>query len=384
MSNLTSISLFAGGGISTIGLAQAGFECIGAIEYNPHPQHGAEHVIAEWCAKNVTKNVICRPVQDVDYRQFAGVTLLQASPPCPSFSQAKSGGAETKEDIQCAEAVARAIRDSCPRLVIIENVSAYQRSASFKLICDTLDDCGYWWKAETLNANDFGVPQSRVRLILRAALGAMVPPLLSKPGGGGGWYAAVEDILPEFPESKFADWQIERLPVNVQSVLIDSKNAGQEFGKRHRTADEPAFTIGVIDRPSHLPRAFIADLSNPRGNGITVRMADEPMTTILAKAMRRPSDAPRAFLVDCVERDQMTVRMDAEPSHTITASCMRRPINTPKAYVVSITVRGLARWQTIPDSYEFPKDNRLAGRIIGNGWPSEHARRTALSLMEAL
>jgi site-specific DNA-cytosine methylase len=37
-----------------------------------------------------------------------------------------------------------------------------------------------------------------------------------------------------------------------------------------------------------------------------------------------------------------------------------------------ITPRGLARFQSIPDSYALPEDNpRLACEIIGNGVPSK-------------
>ena len=44
--------------------------------------------------------------------------------------------------------------------------------------------------------------------------------------------------------------------------------------------------------------------------------------------------------------------------------------------------RCMARWQTMPDSYELPANNELSGKIIGNGVPCEFARRLANSLSE--
>lgn len=42
-----------------------------------------------------------------------------------------------------------------------------------------------------------------------------------------------------------------------RAYLVDSRNTNQEYGKLHRTGDEPAITVTVNDRPSHMPRAWL-------------------------------------------------------------------------------------------------------------------------------
>lgn len=54
--------------------------------------------------------------------------------------------------------------------------------------------------------------------------------------------------------------------------------------------------------------------------------------------------------------------------------------NIPRAWlsqgkVVALTVRALARLQSIPDSYQLPEKNSLGCRIVGNAVPPLLMRR---------
>lgn len=71
------------------------------------------------------------------------------------------------------------------------------------------------------------------------------------------------------------------------------------------------------------------------------------------------------------------------PIFTITASFRKAATRMQiGGRVLTASRRCLARWQTVPDGYELPANDALAGKIIGNGVPCEFARRLATHLME--
>lgn len=274
-------------------------------------------------------------------------TVLHASPPCPSFSLAKQGRRETAYDISLAKATARFIEELRPQFFTLENVYGYRKSKSWAIIADTLNRCGYWYDLAHVNAADAGVPQTRKRMIVRAALGQMVPPL-PPPEPWIGWYDSIRDLIPTLPESQLADWQ-ERglgtlwdLPAQAGTTLIDS--AGYP--------DENEVII------------------------LVTRRADEPANTVVASHARRPM---RAFLVggqyggpfDDVRRLRpVQVRMQDEPAFTVTAQNKGDwRAWLAQGRVVQMTPRALARFQSFSDSYILPDDKRLACRVIGMAVP---------------
>src|ERR1700722_9194897 len=98
----TALVLFGGGGLASIGLMDAGFDCVAAVEINTDHKHGKPDVIAQYYSKNLPGEVVVAPVQDVDYRRFKGVDLVQSSPPCINASIAKTDGKECELDKELA------------------------------------------------------------------------------------------------------------------------------------------------------------------------------------------------------------------------------------------------------------------------------------------
>ena len=208
---MTFGSLFSGGGGADIGAIAAGLTPIWGVEYRED--------IAGVYAKNIGDHIIVSDVCNVDPSSLPRPDVLWASPPCPSFSVAKSGGKETEGDIAVANAVCRFIRVHTPDYFFLENVQGYAKSQSLAMIRATLTELGYWHGESVLNSADYGVPQTRKRLILRASRDGWLMPM---PGGGRwtGWYEAIEDLIPTLPESQLAPWQIRRLPKELTGSLI--------------------------------------------------------------------------------------------------------------------------------------------------------------------
>lgn len=320
-----SASLFTGGGGFDIGAMQAGYKPVWGIEIEPQ--------IAEYAERNIKDfRVIVSDVSTVDYSILPCVDHLHLSPVCKNASVANSQGGEAPEDIEAARASCRAIEAIQPETVTLENVWAYRDFEAFHLIIRCLIENGYrldWWH---LNAADYGVPQTRKRLILIADKNRQPqrpqPTHSETPDMFGvykpwiGWYEAIEDLLPELPESQFAPWQLERLPDELQTMAVSNQGFGDSFvvGSQYGRFSE------VHNRPPQ------------------TRLWNDPYFALTASGAAHGDQ--RAFI----------------------------------GHVVKLTPRALARFQSFPDWYDLPDANGLACKIVGNAVPCLLAQRIMESL----
>ena len=354
-------TLFSGGG-GAEALLRSHINFVHAVEYDAH--------IAAVYAANIGPHVQVARVEDVDYSLWGALDYLHASPVCKEYSAAKTNGAEGEGDLSSAAAVVRCLEATQPRVFTLENVGAYQHGQAFRLIVQWLNHNGYMWHAEVLNAADFGVPQTRRRLILRAVRDALLP-TLPPPVKWVGWYAAIEDLIPELPESQFAPWQEKRLPqeLTCEPFMVGGANTSDDqaaAGVGVSLRAQPTRTVNASNAQHW--RAFIVDgQTNDAGACVTVPHSDAPMYTVSASCDRRPA---RAFLIPIGTESQP--RYEEEPAHTTTSSHYK---NMPKGWlatgrVVKMTPRALARFQSFPDWYVLPEKSALACTVIGNAAPS--------------
>ena len=371
-------TLFSGGEGVGVGARAAGLKHLWGIEIND--------AVAR-VARNNSFNVKTADILEVRAGDYPVPTVLHASPPCPNFSVAKRGRQESDGDLALAEATARFIRVLRPRFFTLENVYLYRKSKSWAVIRDALNSYGYWFDLAHVNAANFGVPQTRKRMIVRAALHQMVP-LLPLPEPWVGWYEAIEDLIPTLPESKFAPWQLRGLECK-STMLVDSAGYLDTDGDRipvTRSPDKPANTI-IANHARRPMRAFIVDGAHS-SRPPTVRRDDEPMFTV--DAARNTRNPRRAFLVggqyarpaDGGPRPVQTREPD-EPTFTVTATNKgdwRAWLEHGR--VVQMTPRALARFQTFPDSYILPDKKALACPVIGMAVPPLLFQKLIAQLLE--
>lgn len=380
----SAVVYFAGGGLASIGIRDAGFQLVDAVEFNPNPKYGSEHVIAEWYAKNISKAITCKSVIDIDPSVWIGVDLFQCSPPCPNFSVAKTGATETADDLALAEACTRFIRVVNPKLVIVENVGKYRGSESFRIICKALADGGYFYDFDLLNSADFGVPQTRRRLILRAVRDNFIPHLSQPIKPWNGWYTAVEDLLPMCPESEFAPWQLQRIDPILRSFIV---GVGGEGGDLMYDASEPTQTISS----SHTAGKYRAFLAHPDSDSERFPFPQDDLPSFTVGTFQ--SGRPKAVLINGQYNAPNTnpersasIQTDNQGAQTITSQTHRdlRAWLSENGRVVKMTSRCLARFQSMPDWYELPTKDSLAGRIIGNGMPCLMMQKIAEGMRQTL
>jgi len=217
-------------------------------------------------------------------------------------------------------------------------------------------------------------------------------PHLPAPVRWVGWYEAIEDLIPTLPESKFAAWQLARLPEGLKTVLM-AGSGNTNFndatpGLGARELGEPAHVVSS-DGGGRTTRAIIVSHAKTEfGDGI--RAAGEPVHAITEQAKGRT----RALLVDSAgypgsEAFMMSkmadkygdgIREQLEPAQTIGANEHGSKAWLSQGRIVSMTPRALARFQSVPDSYLLPDKASLACKVIGNGYPCLMAQRIAEGL----
>jgi len=368
----TIATLLSGGECVGVGAREAGLTHLWGFEI--------ENDIAQ-VARDNGFNVTTADVMQLDPAALEVPDVLHASPVCKRASGAnqsaelnEDGTKEAPEDTEMGAKIASFIDVMTPRIVTIENVYAYRKFKAFKIICNALERGGYMWDFDNLNSADYGVSQTRRRLILRAKRGALLPNL-PQPERWVGWYSAILDLIPTLPDSQFAKWQLERLPDEIkQALLVDSAGYPDETGARvavTRGIIEPANTI-VANHERRPMRAFIVGTNaNDTSKAKIYQTADDPVQVI-----RTPGDGRelRAFLVGGGNTQLAQVdskaRNESEPSFTVFAGDNHRSRAwLSQGRVVSMTPIALARFQSIPDSYILPESKKLACAIIGNAVP---------------
>lgn len=243
---MKAATLFSGIGGVDIGLQQAGFDIVWAIERDP--------CAAEVYSRNFNHSPIIGDICQIDPKDLDGIDLLWASPPCQQYSQARDKKLPNHEGADLGYEVVRFLKVLAPKYFCLENVPGYKYASSFRAIVECLNKMGYWTNWQILNAADYGVPQARKRLILRAVRGGWLPELPLKQNWKG-WYEAIADLVLNLPGSKFAPWQIEALhrravSYSAQDRLLVPRDGTRNYklnGLNPIPGDRPAPTIRALN-----------------------------------------------------------------------------------------------------------------------------------------
>ncbi len=244
----TFASLFSGREGAEMGAIATGLKPIWGIELEPK--------IAEVAAVNVGHQLIVKSIDRVNINRLERPDILWASPPCQAFSCARSKKLEARCDADIGLAIISYLSILQPSYFFLENVEGYRHSSVFCDIVDNLYKLGYWTNWDVLNAADFGVPQTRRRLILRAVKGGFVPALPQKERWVG-WYEAIADLIPTLPETEFAPWQLCRMPELKRTSIVDAHNTSREATIRDGESPVHCLTVGGLNRPGTIPKAFL-------------------------------------------------------------------------------------------------------------------------------
>ncbi|MEK8179153.1 DNA cytosine methyltransferase [Flavobacterium buctense] len=181
---LTYIDLFAGCGGLSLGLHQAGWKGLFAIEKSPDAFKTLDYNLIEnknhfdwpkWLPKEAHDiNEILAHHNKHLIKLQGKVTMIAGGPPCQGFSMA---GRRNENDLRnlLIDSYIKFVETVKPKIIFFENVKGFTMEfkknkekgvAYSSIVTQKLDDAGYYVKGQLVNFGEYGVPQKRTRFIL--------------------------------------------------------------------------------------------------------------------------------------------------------------------------------------------------------------------------
>lgn len=166
---MIAVDLFSGAGGVSCGLEKAGIEVNAAIELwgvaaNTYERNLGENKVIRKDVRNVKGKEILKKIGIRKNRLF----LLAGCPPCQGFSsqQKNKKGEEDERNLLVFEYF-RIIDEIRPVFILMENVPGLKNEKKiFDKLLNMFDEIGYEVRFDVLNAVNYGVPQTRKRLVL--------------------------------------------------------------------------------------------------------------------------------------------------------------------------------------------------------------------------
>lgn len=326
-----AVDLFSGCGGLTLGLKQAGYRVAAAVELDGLACN-------TYRDNHPTTRLIQRDIREVTAADVIAASgrvpdLVAGCPPCQGFSsiRTKNGHVSVKDaDNDLVLEFLRLVTDIKPSLVMMENVPALARDERVERIMWHLRASGYRPRMEVLDAQHFGTPQRRRRMILIGSIHS-VPQFADSESGSLTVRDTIGDLSTPFAsQDALHNYPVRRSP----SVMARIKQTPKDGGSRMQVSPKHALKC-------HLAFDGFKDVYG--------RMAWDL------------------------------------PAPTITGGC----INPSKGRFLhpqqdrAITLREAAMLQGFPRTYRFDlsRGRYPAAQLIGNAFPPVFARKHAASLL---
>lgn len=398
----TVIDLFAGAGGLSLGLYQAGWHSLFAIEKNPFAFETLKYNLIdrkkhfnwpEWLPiinhdiNEVLKNYF-EQLMDLQGK----VDLVAGGPPCQGFSMA---GKRVMDDVrnQLVFSYIKFIKLVHPKMVLFENVKGFTYAFNKKkkegvepysqIVINALEGLGYAVKPHVIDFSEYGVPQRRKRFILVGVKEGLCSP------------DKFEQLLKENRDAFLAERGLSTT-VTLQEAISDLLRSNGElptpdrkgfnsgkYGKRKLTAYEKLMR-GDYPKTHEVPNSHsFAHHTSDKQSCYKRLLAEYPERgkRIDGKAREEWGIKQRGIIV----LDPNTV------SPTITGQ--------PDDYLHYVeprimTVRECARIQSFPDWYEIQKKYTTGGQMrkievprysqVGNAIPPLFAEQAGNVLKQML
>jgi len=308
---LKIVSLFTGAGGLDLGFENAGFSIIWANEYDKTIWDTFQHNFPDTILDK-------RSITDVPEDEVPDCDGIVGGPPCQSWSEAGAGRGIADKRGKLFNDYIRILKAKQPKFFLVENVSgilAPKHSESFNGFLKDFEKAGYNISWKLVNANDYGVPEDRLRVII---------------------VGYRKDLNRKFEFPKIKDYK-----PTLKDAIKDLPEAIPALEKNK--------TNGQLDIDNH--EYMIGGFSSMFMSRNRVRSWDQPSFTIQAGGRQAPLH-PKAPKMVKVEQNKQIFAEGQEHSY-------RR-----------LSVRECARIQTFPDTYVFKyRDVANGYKMIGNAVP---------------
>lgn len=346
-----AVDLFCGAGGLSLGLRNSGINVQLGIEIDP--------VAATTYQNNLNTPVIVKDIRSVTAQciltslnlQQGELFLLAGCPPCQTFSSLQKDDIKDDERNNLIFEYVRLAQDLSPIFLQLENVPGLIRGRGKNIYKEAISklSANYEIKSDIINCADYGIPQSRKRLVLHA-IRKDVFNLLRKDD------ASFCISLPEATHARYPDGSGKHLPWIPAGVAF----AG----------------LPVINAGDKAPAAF----PNHETNRLSP-LNQQRIQYIQANGGSRDC-LPENLQLPCHQRANVMYTgvygiIDPNiPAPTMTGGCISftkgrygHPTQ-PRA----ISVREAARLQSFPDTYVFSGSRSQTALQVGNAVPPRLAQ----------
>ncbi|MBD2579341.1 DNA cytosine methyltransferase [Oscillatoria sp. FACHB-1406] len=336
--NISTVDLFCGAGGLTHGFEQAGLPVKAGYDIDPACQFPYEY--------NNKAQFILKNVEDVSsgelVQHFQGskIKVLTGCAPCQPFSTYSRRYKDRSSKWKLLQDFRRLAEESKPDIISIENVIQLQAHSVFDEFLQFLKKNYYYFEFKQVNCMDYGIPQSRKRLVLLASNRGEIR--LISPTHNLNNYVTVRETIEDL-EPLYAGQVSARDRLHRSSKL-------SELNLRRIRASKPGGTWR--DWPEYL----------------------------LAKCHIKESGKTYPAVYGRMEWEK--------PSPTITTQCFgfgNGRFGHPEQDR-ALSLREAALLQTFPPTYQFVSPDRpvaidLVGRLIGNAVPVKLGQVIAKSIL---
>lgn len=398
----TVIDLFAGAGGLSLGLYQAGWHGLFAIEKNPFAFETLKYNLIdnkkhfswpEWLPKTAHDINEVLKNYSVQLAALQGkVDLVAGGPPCQGFSMA---GKRVKDDVrnQLVFSYIKFIKLVQPKMILFENVKGFTYAFNKRkkdgvepysqIVIRALDGLGYAVKPHVIDFSEYGVPQRRKRFILVGIQKDMGDPELFEQ--------LLKDNRKEFLEEKGLN-----ATTTLQEAISDLLRSNGEAPTPDRKGfNSGKYGNGELTNYEKLMRGDYPETHDvPNSHSFARHTADKQhcYQRLLAEYPQRgkriDGDAREEW---GIRQRGITVLDPNAVSPTITGQ--------PDDYLHYsepriMTVRECARIQSFPDWYEIKKKYTTGGKMrrievprysqVGNAIPPLFAEQAGCVLKQML
>jgi DNA (cytosine-5)-methyltransferase 1 len=349
----TAVDLFCGAGGLTLGLKQAGFNVVAGVEIR-------KDYVQTYNANHPEVKVVTRDIREVKGKEILqecgrdSLDLVAGCPPCEGFSKLtdKYHREDPRNDLVLE--MARVIEQIQPKTVMMENVAGLAERGRSKLeqFISKLRSFGYAVNYRVLQLADYGVPQSRRRLVLFAGKGFAISfpeqtrSYREDSGKGLKRWIWLKDFLPNLGK-----------PLTLSKAM---KDGGPRKFNWHVVRD-------IEDKTRERLRAI--------GSGEARRSLPEKL---------RPQCHAKSY--EGFENVYGRLSWKRTPP-TITGGCTsfcKGRFGHP-TQLRTISVREAALIQTFPQAYKFETDRMdMVCDMVGNAFPPKFAKLAARECISAI
>jgi len=349
-----AVDLFAGTGGLSLGLKRAGFSVRAAVELDSEAaktyrvnHRGTPVFVSD--IRNVTRGTLKTSIGD------RRLDLLVGCAPCQGFCSLTRKNPDKDPRNGLVLEMARLVRSLRPKAVLMENVPglADMGKRVFNRFLRTLESCGYSAEWRVVQMANYGLPQSRRRLVLLAGHGFEIP------------FPEATHARDPRPGSKLKRWATVRDAIGGRRAAPTLEDARKSGGPRkhrwHVVRDLREQTRARLR--AAMPGASRVDL----GDALLPECHQDGYTGFANVYGRMSWD---------------------QPSPTITGGCLtpaKGRFGHPDRRRTTISVREAALIQSFPATYEFATDSiDAACEMIGNAVPPKFAEVLGAQLAAAL